>query len=209
MCAVGDVDRFTGWASPPEARRAARIPAHPSRLRSRLRRRPRKDIRALPPDRRIYGPSVLRARPPRVSWASNSRTPAPPSAHVIAAVSPATPPPMTVILSIAGTIGAHWPRVKCQLWRTAEGQLPCWSSSIAQTTCRCMRSSSAGCGMPSATGACSLLRGARTPSATNASALRARPRVPLDRARPRVAGLASVRGCGRTLRAHSTPPRPR
>src|SRR5215211_3359036 len=50
----------------------------------------------------LYGPSVLRARPPTVSCASNSRTLAPPSAHVMAAVSPATPAPMTVISFMAG-----------------------------------------------------------------------------------------------------------
>src|SRR3954470_13755684 len=50
----------------------------------------------------VYGPSLLRARPPRVSCASKSRTLAPCSALVMAAVNPATPPPITVISFIAG-----------------------------------------------------------------------------------------------------------
>src|SRR5215211_8196757 len=63
----------------------------------------------------LYGPSVLRARPPSLSCASSSCTLAPRSAQVIAAVSPATPPPMTVISFMAATVREHWPRVQFQV----------------------------------------------------------------------------------------------
>src|SRR3954452_13384300 len=42
-------------------------------------------------------PSLVRARPPSMRWASSRRTRAPPSAQLMAATSPPSPPPTTVI----------------------------------------------------------------------------------------------------------------
>src|SRR5436853_3020195 len=69
----------------------------------------------------LYGPPVLRARPPTRSCASSSRTLAPPSAHVIAAVNPATPPPMTVILLMPQTVRRIWPCVQFQSVPSVKG----------------------------------------------------------------------------------------
>ena len=81
------------------------------------------------------------------------------SAHVIAAVRPASPPPMTVISFMAGTVRAIWPCVQFQLWDFPEGQLTCWSSSTATASSRCTSSSSGRCAPRSATGACRPARG--------------------------------------------------
>src|SRR5438045_4430280 len=62
----------------------------------------------------LYGPPVLRARPPTDSRASKRRTSAPCSAQVMAAVSPATPPPIIVISFMASTLRLCWPHVQFQ-----------------------------------------------------------------------------------------------
>src|SRR6516165_8330504 len=64
---------------------------------------------------------MLRARPPMVVFASNSRTLAPPSAHVIAAVRPASPPPMTAMSVILGTLRPSWSCVQFQFMSLLKG----------------------------------------------------------------------------------------
>ncbi len=48
----------------------------------------------------------------------------PASAHEIAAVRPAMPPPTIVIGAHASTLRSNWPAVKVQLWSLKESQLP-------------------------------------------------------------------------------------